>query len=149
MFRQLALILSIPIFAMPGTFSAFAETPKKDLSKEEIVRPSFAENVSATVERGGKTVITLRARVAGRETRYLIRTPPAQGRLGEVRVSETGTATIEYFSSGEGKFFTDHFTYAVQNLGANMSARAEVQISIVESPPKIGAPGEVLSLIHI
>ena len=143
MFRQLALILAIPIFAMPGSFRAFAETPKKDPSKEEIIRPSFAENVSATVERGGETVIALRARVAGRETRYLIRTQPAQGRLGEVRVSETGTATVEYFSSGEGKFFTDHFTYAVQNLGASMSARAEVQISIVEAPPKIVVTREV------
>ena len=142
MLRRLAFLSAFLLFTLPGAFRAFAGAPKKT-EKEEIVRPSFAESISATVERGGKTVITLRAKAAGRETKYLIRTEPAHGHLGELRVSETGTATIEYFNSSEGTNATDFFTYAVQNFGACVSARATVNVAVVESPPKIIAPSDM------
>lgn len=142
MLRHTAFLSALLLLSQPGAFRLFAEPPGK-AEKEEIVHPSFAESLSATVERGGKAVVTLRAKAGGPKTKYLVRTRPAHGRLGELRVSETGEATIEYFNAREGNSATDFFTYAVQNLGACVSARATVNFDIVESPPKIVAPSDV------
>lgn len=107
------------------------------LSEEPALRPSFAEPSIVTVKSGEIINIPLRAKGASQGTRYLIRSQPQHGSLGEIQQKPNGEAYIAYTHDASKGTEEDLFTYAVQNPGAAVSSRAEVKIHIQSPPPKL------------
>ena len=107
--------------------------------KEPPITPSFAKPVKSVVFTGGEVEIGLRANSPVRGTKYLIRSAPSMGQLGEIATTEDGLASITYrHHSGLG-VGTDTFTYAVQSPGAAVSSRATVTIVVINRPPCVEA----------
>lgn len=99
-----------------------------------------AQNV--TIFRGRSVEIPLRA--IGRapsQLKFLIRTPPKYGRLGEIRFTGRKTAVVTYSHDEKATAAYDSFTYAVQAVDTAVSAAGTVHIAISEEPP-------ALSVVH-
>jgi hypothetical protein len=110
--------------------------------KEQTIRPSFAKPVRAVVFQGGEVRIPLGATTPVGGTKYLVRSLPSKGRLGEVVVTEDGQGSVVYRHGGGG-IGEDSFTYAVQLPGAAVSSRATVSIRVINRPARVVAPEEV------
>jgi hypothetical protein len=91
----------------------------------------------------GRTVeIPLRA--LGRaptQLRFLIRTKPQHGRLGEIRLTGPKSAVVTYTHDEKSSATYDSFTYAVQAVDTAVSAPGEVHLAISEEPA-------ALSVVH-
>lgn len=111
--------------------------------KEPVVTPSFAKPVKAVVFTGGEVEIPLKANAPVGGTKYLLRSQPHMGALGELIATEDGRATIIYRHDPRSGTGMDEFTYAVQSPGAAVSSRATVSIQIINRPPHIEAPLEI------
>jgi len=111
--------------------------------KETPITPSFAKPVKAAVLSGGTVQIPLCAVAPVRGTKYLLRTQPARGVLGEILTTEDGLASISYRHNAQLGIGADSFTYAVQSPGAAVSARATVAILVSNRPAQVEAPSEV------
>ncbi len=104
--------------------------------------PPMAVEQRISMFRGRTIEVPLRA--AGRtpgQQRFLIRTQPRFGKLGEIRITGNRTAVVTYTHDereGEG---TDQFTFAVQSQDSPVSAPGRVSITVSEEPP-------ALSVIH-
>lgn len=111
--------------------------------KETPITPSFAKPVQSVVFTGGEVEIALRANAPARGTRYLIRSSPSMGQLGEIVTTEDGLASIIYRHDSSRGVGTDTFTYAVQTPGAAVSSRATVTILVINRPPCVEAASVV------
>ena len=129
--------LSLLHFAFLMLFLAPLEAAK---DKALPITPSFAKPVKATVFTGSDVTIPLSANAPVRGTKYLIRSLPRNGELGEIVPSEDGLATVTYRHNARLGVGTDSFTYAVQSPGAAVSSRATVAILVVNRPARIEAP---------
>jgi len=93
-----------------------------------------------TVKRGGSVDIPLRIYGTRAQTlSWLIRRPPAHGKLSNLRATAPETALITYTPPADLRFKTDRFTFSARsNEGA--SAPAEVLITIADEDPRLLVP---------
>lgn len=98
------------------------------------------QNVS--IFRGRSIEIPLRAiGRASSQLKFLIRSRPSTGRLGEIRLIGPKSAVITYTHDESSPEGIDSFTYAVQGADTPVSAPGRVNIAISEEPP-------ALSVVH-
>jgi hypothetical protein len=106
-----------------------------------LLPPPMAQPQNLSIFRGHSVEVPLRAqgRIPG-ELKFLIRSRPSKGRLGDIRITGRKSAVVTYTHDGatEG---SDSFTFAVQALDSPVSAAATVSVNISEEPP-------VLSVVH-
>lgn len=107
--------------------------------KEPTIRPSFAKPIKAVVFNGGEVRITLSATTPVGGTKYLLRSLPSRGTLGEIAITDQGLASVTY-RHAEGGTGEDSFTYAVQSPGAAVSSRATVLIHVANRPAQVVLP---------
>ncbi|HEY5779960.1 MAG TPA: hypothetical protein VIT00_14555 [Terrimicrobiaceae bacterium] len=102
-----------------------------------VVPPPMAQPQSVSIFRGHSIDVALRAqgRTPG-QLKFLIRSFPSKGRLGEIRVTGPKSAEVTYThdDTSEG---SDSFTFAVQTFDSPVSAAAPITIAISEEPPAL------------
>lgn len=104
--------------------------------------PPMPQAQNITIFRGRTVEIPLRAiGRASNQLKFLVRTPPKHGRLGEIQFTSRKTAVVTYYHDEKSTAAYDSFTYAVQGLDTAVSAPGTVNIAISEEPP-------ALSVIH-
>ncbi len=104
--------------------------------------PPMAQPQNLSIFRARSVEIPLSA--IGRapsQLKFFIRAKPAQGRLGEIRLTGPKSAVVTYTHGENTGTGADTFTYAVQAADTAVSAPATVTISITEEPP-------ALSVVH-
>jgi hypothetical protein len=102
-----------------------------------LVPPPMAQPQTVSILRGEHIDIALRAQGrAPSQLKFLIRSYPSKGRLGEIRLTGQKSAEVTYFHDGSGEG-GDGFTFAVQAIDSPVSAAAPVTISITEEPPEL------------
>ena len=98
------------------------------------------------VRRGEQVAVPLAIYGArGEMLEFLIRNPPAHGRLSAVKNTGLNAATVTYTSPARGMADTDRFAYAVRS-SEGVSAPGLITIRFVEPvvmPPKLKAPPEL------
>jgi hypothetical protein len=97
--------------------------------------PPMPQVQNVSIFRGRTVEIPLRA--IGRapsQLKFLIRTAPKYGRLGEIRFTSRKTAVITYHHDEKAAAGYDSFTYAVQAVDSAVSAPATVHLAISEEP---------------
>jgi hypothetical protein len=104
-----------------------------------ILPPPMAQPESLSILRGGEVEIPLRAlgRASG-QLKFLVRSPPKNGLLGEIRVTGPKSAVVRY-THDDSSAGMDVFTFAVQAIDSPVSAAAPVAITISEEPPRLSA----------
>ncbi len=102
-----------------------------------ILPPPMAQPQSLSVFRGRSVEIPLQAqgRTPG-QLKFLIRSRPSKGRLGEIRVTGPKTAVVTYAHDDESEG-SDSFTFAVQAVDSPVSAPASITITVSEEPPAL------------
>lgn len=104
--------------------------------------PPMPQTQNMTIFRGRTVEIPLRAiGRAASQLKFLIRTQPKHGKLGEIQFTSRKTAIVTYYHDEKSAATYDSFTYAVQGVGTAVSAPGVVNIAISEEPP-------ALSVIH-
>ncbi len=106
--------------------------------------PPMAQGQSVSLYIGQSIEIPLKA--IGRvptSLRFLIRTPPQHGKLGEIHLTGNKTASVAYTHDEKAGLGPDSFTYAVQGMDGPVSAAAVVNITVSEEPPAFSAVAEV------
>lgn len=104
--------------------------------------------ISQTIEmrRGAQVTVPLGIHgVRGEMLEFLIRNPPAHGRLSAVKNGGLNAATVTYTSSTRGKAESDRFAYAVRS-SSGVSAPGTITIRFVEpvvAAAKLKAPTEL------
>lgn len=128
---QRLLRLAALVGLLPFAGAAFAESP--------LPPPPSPVPVAITVERGGQVVIRLKAggRTPG-PVRFLLRSPPMHGRLGEIRQAGRAEAEVVYHHGGGGEQ-SDSFRFAAQAADSPVSAAAEVRIMVKDPPARLEA----------
>jgi hypothetical protein len=126
-------LVLIALLAGPAAWAAPNDLP--------ILPPPMAQPQNLSIFRGRSVEIPLRAqgRTPG-QLKFLIRSRPLKGSLGEIRITgpKSAVTTYTHDDTGEG---IDSFTFAVQAMDSPVSAAAPVTISISEEPP-------ALSVVH-
>jgi hypothetical protein len=119
---------------------ASAQAGPKDLPG---LPPPMAQPQSLSIFRGRTVEVPLRAqgRAPG-QLKFLIRSLPSKGRLGEIRVTGPKSAEVTYThdDASEG---SDSFTFAVQAVDSPVSAAAPITITISEEPPALSVVNAV------
>lgn len=103
--------------------------------------PPVPQSETLTVYRGETTLIPLSAK--GRlveEARFLIRSQPKFGTLGEAEWAQPGRGQISYSHVDANGTGTDGFTFAVQSPGSPVSAPGKIRIRIIERPGSFSVP---------
>jgi len=77
------------------------------------------------------------------QVRFIIRTQPKHGVLGDVRITSPNTAVVTYTHNGQDGAGLDSFTFAAQGLGTPVSAAGKVSVVISEEPSSLEVPVEV------
>ena len=116
----------------------FASAPLQAEPKDPpLVPPPMAQPQTLSIFRGENIEVPLSAQGrAPSQLKFLIRSLPSKGRLGEIRVTGPKSAEVSYFhdETSEG---SDSFTFAVQAIDSPVSAAAPITISICEEPPTL------------
>jgi hypothetical protein len=115
-----------------------AGSPLHAIPKEpQVVPPPMAQPQNLSVLRGRSIEIPLRAqgRTPG-QLKFLIRSHPSKGSLGEIRPTGPKTAAITYTHDGRAEG-VDLFTFAVQAVDSAVSAAAPITLTISEEPPAL------------
>ncbi len=102
-----------------------------------ILPPPMAQPQSLWLFRGRSVEVPLQAqgRTPG-QLKFLIRSRPSKGRLGEIRVTGPRTAVVTYAHDDESEGI-DSFTFAVQAVDSPVSAPAAIAIAVSEEPPAL------------
>lgn len=122
--------------------------PSKKRKPAEIVNPPLAMPVTVEIAPGDTVQIPLRIYGwRGRNVRYLLRSKPKYGTLGELTPGEEAVWQIHYqhqptMATVTSGTLVDRFTFAAQDSDGT-SSPAEVLIKIVEPPPDLVAPEAV------
>lgn len=102
-----------------------------------LVPPPMAQPQALSIFRGDNIEVPLRAQGrAPSQLKFLIRSNPSKGRLGEIRLTGAKSAEVTYFHDGTSEG-SDAFTFAVQAIDSPVSAAAPITISISEEPPTL------------
>lgn len=100
--------------------------------------PPMPQTQTISIFRGRSVEIPLRA--VGRaptQLKFLIRSQPRYGRLGEIRFTGRKTAVVTYYHDEKSTDMSDSFTFAVQAIDTAVSAPGTVNIAISEEPPAL------------
>ena len=126
-------LVLVALLAGPALQAAAKEPP--------VLPPPMAQAQSLSIFRGRSLEIPLRAqgRTPG-QLKFLLRSRPSKGQLGEIRVTGPKTAVVTY-THDEASEGSDSFTFAVQAVDSPVSAAAPITITISEEPP-------ALSVVH-
>ncbi len=120
-------LLSAPAFA------------QRKQSPAGLVPPQPVQ-LNVKVRREGKTEIPLRIHgLANEPLKFLVRTPPAHGRLSEPRQTGRETAVTIYEPPADLAITADKFFYAAQSA-AGVSAPVEVTLTIIDQPAQLTIP---------
>lgn len=136
--QRLSLRLVFPVFlffcVIGVSGQGFAQRPVA------VSPPPMAESTEVRVYRGQSVEIPLRAggRVPG-PLKFLIRSQPNQGTLGEPRVLDRNTAVITYSHDNKFPGGVDSFRFAVQAVDSPVSAPAEILVHVQEPPARLEA----------
>ena len=96
-----------------------------------------------TVKRGGSADIPLRIYGTRAQTlSWIIRRPPAHGKLSAVRATAPETAVVTYRPPADLRIVSDRFTFSARSH-EGVSAAAEVSITILDDPPQLSVPAEL------
>jgi len=110
------------------------------------VAPPPVVSQTVLVQRGEKIAVRLGIHGArGGQLEFIIRNPPAHGRLSAVKSTGLNSATVSYTASGKGSPAEDRFTYAVRS-SEGVSAPGVVAIKFADQPvvpPKLRVPREM------
>ena len=110
---------------------------RADPEEPPLVPPPLAQPQTLSIFRGHNTDVPLRAQGrAPSQLKFLIRSYPSKGRLGEIRLTGPKSAEVTYFHDGTSEE-SDGFTFAVQAIDSPVSAAAPITISISEEPPAL------------
>jgi len=99
--------------------------------------PAFATSQSLKVFAGERVEIRLATLPIRNKTRFLIRSQPRHGKIGEIRPNPDGTALLTYTVGSDSQASDDAFTYAAQHFGGTVSAAEKVTIQILRHPAKL------------
>lgn len=96
-----------------------------------------------SVYRGNTVIIPLRAtgRTPG-QVRFIVRTEPKSGTLGEIMITGPTTAEVAY-THNDGPAGLDQFAFAVKAADTPVSASAKMSIAIVEQPSELTVAGDM------
>ena len=145
-----------PVFPRSCLFAAFlavglfvASSPgaedRRDRNKDpQVIPPPQPIPQEIKVERGEDIIIPLR--IYGRRNQpltFLIRKNPKAGQLSGLKNVEAEAAIVHYRSNKDRSMTRDSFEYAVRSA-EGVSAPVLVQIEIIDQPPDLAGPGEVL-----
>jgi hypothetical protein len=124
--------------------SAAGAQGRRDARAPSVPPPVVPQVIAA--QRGGKVTVPLGIHgTRGEMLEFLIRTPPAHGKLSPVKSTGMNTAIVTYTPSARVTAAEDRFTYAVRG-SEGVSAAGTVAIRFVEpvvAAPKLKAPGEL------
>jgi hypothetical protein len=138
--HSLSLLAAGTFLGLPPPSSPAAE--KRD-TRPVLDPPPPALPQTLSVPRGKRLDISLRIYgVQSEQLRYLIKTPPAHGKLSEPRPISREVSVVTYEPPEELAVTADRFSYSVQNH-AGVSAPVEVTISIVDQPPLLAIANTV------
>ncbi len=104
------------------------------------IAPPQPVQLNVKVRRAGKTEVPLRIYgLANEPLKFLVRTPPLHGKIGEPRATGRETAVVVYEPPADLAITTDKFFYAAQST-IGVSAPVEVAITILDQPPQLTIP---------
>ena len=110
-----------------------------------VVAPAPPQPVEqkVTVRRGGSVEIPLKIYGTRAQTlSWIVKQPPARGRLSEVRATGAESAVVTYRPPADLGVVSDRFAFSVRS-SEGVSAPVEVTIAITDEAPQISAPGEL------
>jgi len=117
---------------------------RKDRDKELVEPPPPCVPQEIKVARGEEVVIPLRIYGArNQQLTFLIRKPPQTGQLSGMKYVTANSAIIHYHSTKDLNVRSDIFEYAVKS-SEGVSAAVPVRIEIIDQPPELFGPSEVL-----
>jgi|GEM_PF-2925346 len=99
--------------------------------------PTFPVPVSVEVTSGETVEIELQTKPVRSRTKYLLRSTPAHGLLGDLRMTDEGIGLITYTANPDLQASTDEFTYTAQRYGGTVSVVEKISIKIVSKPPRL------------
>jgi hypothetical protein len=103
----------------------------------------MAQPQALAIFHGDNIEVPLRAQGrAPSQLKFLIRSNPSKGRLGEIRLTGPKSAEVTYFHDGTSEG-SDAFTFAVQAIDSPVSAAAPITISIAEEPPTLSVVNSI------
>ncbi len=129
--------------ALAGLAVTRADAAEKKDTRPVLDPPPPAMPQNVTVARGQRIDVPLR--IYGQQSeplRYLIKTPPAHGKLSEPRSVSREVSVVTYEPPADLAVLADRFTFSVQNH-AGVSAPVAVTISIVDEPPRLAVAHSV------
>ena len=132
-------LVAVLFFVAQGIAPIAAGAPKI------VVAPAPPQPVEqkVTVRRGGSVEIPLKIYGTRAQTlSWIIKQPPARGRLYEVRATGAESAVVTYRPPADLGVVSDRFTFSVRS-SEGVSAPVEVTIGIVDDAPRIGGLGEL------
>ena len=122
---------------------AFAQS-RRDLKNPPVPPPVVSQTI--VVQRGEKVAVPLGIHgTRGEMLEFLIRTPPAHGKLSPVKSTAMNAATVTYTPSGRTTATEDRFAYAVRG-SEGVSAPGVIAIRFVEpivATAKLRAPNDL------
>ncbi len=122
---------------LAGLLLAPAQAAEKKDTRPVLDPPPPALPQSLTVTRKARLDVPLKIYgVQSEKLRYLIKTPPAHGRLSEVRAVSREVSVVTYEPPADLAVTADRFTFSAQNH-AGVSAPVEVTIAIIDEPPRL------------
>jgi len=130
-----------PAWLIAVLLCGLALAPASAQRKEPAgVIPPQPVQLNLKVRREGKTEIPLRVHGQANEPlKFLIRSPPVQGRLSDPRQTARETAVAIYEPPADLAITTDRFFYSAQGA-AGVSAPVEVALTILDQPPQLTIP---------
>ena len=132
-------LAAVLFFLEPGFAPIAAGAPKIAVAPA----PPQPVEQKVTVRRGGSVEVPLRIYGTRAQTlSWIIKQPPARGRLSEVRATGAETAVVTYRPPVDLGVVADRFTFSVRS-SEGVSAPVEVMIGIVDDAPRIGGLGEL------
>ncbi len=122
-------LVLVALLAGPALQAAPNEAP--------VLPPPMAQVQSLSIFRGRSVEIPLQAqgRTPG-QLKFLLRSRPSKGQLGEIRVTGPKTAVVTYAHNDESEG-NDSFTFAVQAVDSPVSAPATITITVSEEAPAL------------
>ena len=117
---------------------------RRDMSGAAVPPPVVSQTIAA--QRGEKIPVPLSIHgTRGELLEFLIRTPPAHGKLSALKNAALNTATVIYTPSARSSAAEDRFSYSVRG-SEGVSAPGVIVLRFSEPvvvPPKLATPNEI------
>ncbi len=135
----------VALFCLGALLGARGQEPKDRKERKDVaIPPPPPVALELKVDRGQDIIIPLRIYGQRNETlTFLIRKPPKTGQLSGLKMTTANAAIVHYRSTKDHNVHTDVFEYSVKSSDG-VSAAVPVQIEIIDQPPELAGPAEVL-----